>query len=78
MPTLLWTHGVADEPKAHVQLMFEPRDLWLGIYWTPSPDRLEVYLCIVPMFPLKLTARLSKRRLRRMREALGFVPRSRR
>lgn len=48
------------------RLFFEPRDLWLGVYWTRdaaeyafdgSPFRYEwrVYLCLVPMLPLLVT-----------------------
>ena len=50
--------------------LFEPRDLWLGIFWDfadvePVPSRdgrmtvfcdwqLSIYVCIVPVFPLRL------------------------
>lgn len=42
-------------------IKFEPRDLWIGIFWkrvarltTLRTDRniYEVYVCIVPMFPI--------------------------
>lgn len=46
---------------------WEPRDLWLGIYWDythwwePAARRrvrrLTVYLCLVPCFPIRLTWR---------------------
>lgn len=50
------------------QLLFEPRDAWIGLYW----DRpflgyardgqmmweLRLYICLVPFFPLLLTKRL--------------------
>jgi hypothetical protein len=44
-----------------VKLKFEPRDLWIGAYWNlrqsiESPYRLlDVYICIVPMLPIKFT-----------------------
>lgn len=52
-------------PTVRLRLLFEPRDLWVGVYWnlrrtTPSTIvgvrwLLEIYLCVVPMFPLLLT-----------------------
>jgi hypothetical protein len=43
-----------------IRLKFEPRDLWLGVYWNlvrsiESPyKRLDVYVCIIPTLPLRL------------------------
>lgn len=36
-------------------LLWEPRDLWFGIYWDYKgyARMVEVYLCLVPMFPLR-------------------------
>ncbi len=36
------------------KLKFEPRDLWIGVYWDRSPVRLDVYICVVPCFPLHI------------------------
>lgn len=43
-------------------LLWEPRDLWLGIYWdrpkgTGWSRALDVYVCVVPCLPVKLTFR---------------------
>ncbi len=44
-----------------VRLIFEPRDLWIGVYWTPVVGllgnliALDVYVCIVPCLPVLLT-----------------------
>lgn len=58
-----------------VRVLFEPRDVWIGVYWTPKKitrffqdERrwrdcrdYEVYICLVPMLPIKI--RWSNRRL---------------
>ena len=42
---------------ADFRLLFEPRDLWVGLYWTKDrfTESWHFYICIVPMFPLKIT-----------------------
>jgi hypothetical protein len=40
-----------------IRIKFEPRDLWIGVYWTRyfndfSPVFAFVYICIVPTFPV--------------------------
>jgi hypothetical protein len=39
-------------PRSAIALLFEPRDLWVGVYWE-TRHGLEVYVCIVPCFPIK-------------------------
>lgn len=42
-----------------IALLFEPRDLWIGLYW----DRIEwvwgtnttIYIGIIPMFPIRVS-----------------------
>jgi hypothetical protein len=40
-------------------LLFEPRDLWIGIYWRTGregPRRtLTLYLCLLPCLPIRLS-----------------------
>lgn len=43
--------------SAHVE--FEPRDLWIGVYWRADDDGygrtwLGVYVCLIPTLPLVL------------------------
>lgn len=44
-------------------IKFEPRDLWVGVYWdreqVPGPhyDITHVYICLIPCFPIHLTWR---------------------
>ena len=42
LSTRLWRCG-------RLSLVFEPRDIWLGVYVAPG----AVYACLVPCFPLK-------------------------
>jgi hypothetical protein len=36
-----------------VRWFFEPRDIWVGAYWTRADDRsLKVYICLLPMLPI--------------------------
>lgn len=51
-----------NRPQLTVQ--FEPRDLWVGVYWDWSPrhDPADIYdyaefrlkICLVPMLPIQL------------------------
>lgn len=41
-----------------MKIRFEPRDLWIGIYWTinnlncSDGKYLYIYICIIPCFPI--------------------------
>lgn len=44
-----------------LSIAFEPRDMWVGVYWNRPfvhpmfhGAGLEVYICIIPMFPIKI------------------------
>ena len=40
--------------RYQVNLLFELRDLWVGVYWDrPHPMMLRVFLCIVPCLPIR-------------------------
>lgn len=56
-----------ERPGRSLQLLFEPRDLWVGIYWNRNHvvwgSVIEVYICLVPMLPI----RFAWTRVNRMR-----------
>lgn len=47
---------LVDRPRFQVRLEWEPRDLWLGVFWKTrryhGAKILDVYLCAVPCLPL--------------------------
>lgn len=38
----------------HISLHYQPRDLWRGVYWKEYPAAIDVFVCILPMFPLEI------------------------
>jgi hypothetical protein len=54
-----------------LDLIFEPRDLWIGLYWNPSAPTpsswgswhgLDLYIGLLPTLPLRLQWRYHVRR----------------
>jgi hypothetical protein len=45
-----------------VSLLFDIRDLWIGLYWKqehkPFYDVLVLYICIIPTLPVKIMRRI--------------------
>lgn len=33
------------------------QDCWIGVYWARSDDRLDVWVCLIPCFPVHITRR---------------------
>ena len=46
-----------------VRLLFEPRDIWIGVYWNRAyvvghDARYDVYVCLIPMLPIQVGWRM--------------------
>ena len=48
--------------KGRIRFVFEPRYLWIGVYWTNTWDypegewrAFDLYLCFLPTLPIRLT-----------------------
>lgn len=36
------------------RLFFEPRDIWIGVYWKRYPKALDIYICLLPCLPINV------------------------
>jgi hypothetical protein len=41
--------GTGKIAKLEVRASLQPRDLWIGVYWTRIDEDLRIYLCPVPV-----------------------------
>lgn len=32
----------------NLDFKFEPRDLWIGVYWNRDGNCLDIYVCVLP------------------------------
>lgn len=39
--------------KISTSIVFEPRDLWVGAYWRRESGEFFLYLCVIPMMPIR-------------------------
>ncbi len=52
---------IINQDTLKAQFQFEPRDLWVGLFWRVFRDMpepyytLHLYICIVPAIPLHVT-----------------------
>ena len=58
---------IVDLAWLKAQFQFEPRDLWIGLFWRinremrPPYCTLHIYLCLIPLVPLHITILLKSR-----------------
>ena len=43
-----------DTAKLSISIVWEPRDLWLGLYWDKKDSSRFFYLCLVPCLPIRV------------------------
>ncbi len=36
------------------EILFEPRDIWIGCYWKRYNCAIELYFILIPMIPLRI------------------------
>lgn len=39
--------------NVQIWIHFEPRDMWFGVYWNREDGFNEVYVCLLPMIPIR-------------------------
>lgn len=39
---------------AKIGISFEPRDIWVGVFWTKTLFDIRIFVCIVPCIPIYL------------------------
>ena len=44
-----------DSDFVKCQFQFEPRDLWIGLFWRRTEVSFHLYVCLVPFLPLHVT-----------------------
>ena len=44
-----------DGPTCKMQLQWEPRDLWVGLFWRRSDIAWHIYVCLLPCVPVHIT-----------------------
>lgn len=47
-----------------IHILFEPHDLWIGVYWRTFMEggdkMLQLYVCILPTLPIQITFPIRK------------------
>lgn len=43
--------------KFEIELKFEPRDFWIGVYWDwqAKERKFHIYICLLPLLPIHIT-----------------------
>ncbi len=45
--------------RVSLRLLFEPRDLWIGVYWEGSKNDYRVFVCLLPCLPIRVHVQRS-------------------
>ena len=35
-----------------LRLEFKLQDFWVGLFWKNTPERLDIWICLIPCLPL--------------------------
>ena len=38
----------------NTEFKFEPRDMWIGVYWKRFPSAIDLFICILPCLPINI------------------------
>jgi len=47
---------VKPQKKYSVAIKFVKEDVWIGVFWEKKPSRLDIYVCLLPCFPIHCVA----------------------
>lgn len=60
LPRILWHTKEGWGREVSLSIAFEPRDVWIGVYWDrPEFAKLVLYLCLIPMLPFRVAITTS-------------------
>jgi hypothetical protein len=45
--------------RTKVQIQWEPRDMWIGVFWRKTELCFHLYVCILPLLPIHITTLLK-------------------
>ena len=45
--------------EVSVGLVWEPRDIWIGLYWTCEDEGWFAYVCLIPCLPIRIHRKWS-------------------
>lgn len=53
-----WERGKVGDGKGYscklsVSLIWEPRDIWIGLFWDKKHSERTWYLCLLPLLPIR-------------------------
>lgn len=54
METIALTPWVGSNKNVRARLEFKLPDLWVGVFWNYKYPFLEVWICLVPCFPIHI------------------------